>query len=200
MRASSAAAACAACLLFTAAAGAAAPGAAGPAATATRGGSRPAPAGRLDVLRYRAPVPPAWVAQAPASTFRAAQYRVPAAPGATDGEVVVFYFGPGQGGSVAANTGRWASQFAGPHGQPARPAIRTLTVGGMPATIVELTGTYACGVGMGQGAPGKPGQTLLAAVVEAPEGNLTFQLHGDRATVARHRGAFEAMLKGLRAR
>jgi hypothetical protein len=46
------------------------------------------------------------------------------------------------------------------------------------------------------GAP-KPDQTLLAAVIETPEGNVIVQLHGDRATVAAHRSGFEALVSGF---
>ena len=68
---------------------------------------------RVSLLRYSVPVPAHWQAQPPASSYRLAQFRVPAAPGATDGEVVVFHFGAGQGGSAAANIERWSSQFTG---------------------------------------------------------------------------------------
>ena len=112
--------------------------------------------------------------------------------------MVVFYFGRGQGGSAAANAERWASQFTGADGKPVQPKIATLSVQGMAATVVELNGSYARGVGMGPiGAP-KPDQTLLAAVIETPEGNVIIQLHGDRATVVQHRAGFEAMVKGFR--
>jgi hypothetical protein len=37
---------------------------------------------------------------------------------------------------------------------------------------------------------------LLAAIVEAPEGNVIFQLHGDRATVEANRRAFVEMVRG----
>jgi hypothetical protein len=42
----------------------------------------------------------------------------------------------------------------------------------------------------------KPDQILLAAIVEAPEGNVIFQLHGDRATVEANRRAFVEMVRG----
>src|SRR5215468_7200472 len=49
-------------------------------------------------------VPAGWVEQAPTSSMRKAQFLLPRAPGdQADGELVVFYFGPGQGGSVEAN-------------------------------------------------------------------------------------------------
>jgi hypothetical protein len=152
---------------------------------------------RVTLLRYSVPVPAAWEPQPPASSFRLAQFRVPAAPGASDGEVVVFHFGAGQGGSAAANLARWTSQFSGTEGKPASANSETSNIGGLPATLVELAGTYARGVGGRTGAP-KPDQMLLAAVVEAPEGNVIFQLHGDRATVEANRRAFADMVKGWR--
>ena len=85
-------------------------------------------------------------------------------------------------------------------GRPVRPKVERFEAGGMPATLVELTGRYARQLGMSAGAEAKPGQTLLAAVVESPEGNLTFQLHGDQATVEQHRKGFVAMVKGLKRR
>lgn len=150
---------------------------------------------RVSLLRYTVPVPAQWQAQPPASNFRLAQFRVPAAPGAADGEVVVFHFGAGQGGSAAANIARWTSQFSGAAGQPVSPRAEAFTVGTLPATLVELSGSYARGVGGVSGAP-RPDQTLLAAVVEAPEGNVIFQMHGDRATVEANRRAFVEMVKG----
>ncbi len=62
-------------------------------------------------------------------------------------------------------------------------------------TVVDLSGTYARGVGGIDGAP-KPNQKLLAALVEAPEGNVIFQLHGDGATVEANRPAFFHMIHG----
>lgn len=150
---------------------------------------------RVNLLRYSVPVPSHWQAQPPASNFRLAQFRVPGARGASDGEVVAFHFGAGQGGSAAANTARWVSQFTGANGQPVVPTAETFKVAALVVTLVELRGTYARSVGSVSGAP-KPDQVLLAAIVEAPEGNVIFQLHGDRATVEANRRAFLEMVRG----
>lgn len=154
--------------------------------------------GHFVILDYAAPVPAVWKAETPASNYRAGQYRVPAAKGAADGELVVFYFGKGKGGSVAANAERWVSQFTTADGKPVAPKLGTTSVAGMPVTTVELNGSYSRGVGMGPQGEAKPNQTLLVAVIETPDGNVTIQLHGDRATVAQHRKAFEAMVRGFR--
>lgn len=156
--------------------------------------------GRFAFLRYAAPVPKSWQSVQPSSSFRAAQYRVPGDDGGSDGEAVVFYFGKGQGGPVAANIDRWVSQFLPVDGRPVQPKTESLDVKGLPVTVVELNGSYARGVGMGPIGAAKPNQTMLAAVIETPDGNLTVQLHGDQATVARHRAGFTAMVKGFEVR
>lgn len=172
-------------------------------AAIARGASAAAKAGgsettKVQLLDLTAAVPSAWVAERPASSMRLAQFRVPAASGSGEAEFVVFYFGQGQGGSVDANIARWQAQFSSPDGKPFAPKIERFTVGNMPVTVAELTGTYARSVGMGGGEPAKPDQTLLAAVLEAPKGNLWIQLHGPRATVGANREAFLAMLRGIK--
>jgi hypothetical protein len=170
-----------------------------PAAGAAANKPAGAQAERFVFRNYGAPVPGNWQPQPPASSFRAAQYIVPAASGAGEGEAVVFYFGKGQGGSVAANTERWVSQFSTADGKPVKPKIETLSVNGLPATLIELNGSYARGVGMGPAGAPKANQTLLTAVIESPDGNFTIQLHGDKATVERHRKGFNAMVRGFNA-
>ena len=171
---------------------------AAPAISQGTGGA--APAARFEFLDYTAPVPADWEPLPPTSRFRAAQFRVPAAPGAAPAEAIVYYFGKGQGGTAAANAARWASQFKSADGKAVEPKIETLAAGGMPATIVELSGSYARGIGMAQGVEATPGQTLLAAVIESPQGNVTIQLHGDQATVEQGRAGFMAMVRGFRGR
>ena len=165
-----------------------------PAATA------PARAGAANVrlLDLTAPVPGAWVAQPPASTMRLAQFRVPGKSGQDDAECVVFYFGEGQGGSAEANIARWQGQFSTSDGKAVKALVRHFKVSGLPVTTAELTGTYARSLGMGPSGAPAPDQTLLASVLETPKGNLFFQLHGPRATVAVNREAFLTMLRGIK--
>ena len=54
--------------------------------------------------------PSGWIS-AP-KPMRTANYTIPAAAGdARDGEMAVYYFGPGQGGGCEANVRRWLGQF-----------------------------------------------------------------------------------------
>ena len=139
-----------------------------------------------------------WQEQQPTSTMRLLQYQVAGAAGAGNATFVVYYFGAGQGGSNAANIERWQSQFTTADGGPVEPVVTTSKAGDMPVTLVELRGSYARSLGMGQRVEAQPDQTLLAAIVETPNGNLFVQLHGPTATVATARGGFEAFLAGLR--
>ena len=150
------------------------------------------------LLGLESAVAPGWEAEQPTSTMRLLQYRVPGREGAGNAAFVVYYFGPGQGGSNAANVERWQSQFTTADGAPDEPVITTSKAGDLPVTLVELRGSYARSVGMGQGVDAQPDQTLLAGIVETPKGNLFAQLHGPTATVAPARPAFEAFLAGLR--
>lgn len=150
------------------------------------------------LLDFESSVGAGWEQEQPSSTMRLLQYRIPSAAGAGNAAFVAYYFGAGQGGSNEANIERWRSQFTTADGGPVEPVIRTSMAGGLPVTLVELRGSYARSVGMGQRVDAQPDQTLLAAIVETPKGNLFVQLHGPTATVAAARADFEAFLAGLR--
>ena len=141
-------------------------------------------------------VPEGWVAETPSSSMRRAQYRVPGPGG--DGQCVVFYFGPGQGGGAMANAQRWAGQFAQPDGRPASEAMKTelVEVNGVRVLTVEVTGNYTGGMG-------SPGQALenamlLGAIAEGPDANWFFKLTGPEATLRQQKAAFEALYGSLR--
>jgi hypothetical protein len=143
--------------------------------------------------------PKDWVEETPTSALRKAQYKVPGPGG--DGECVVFYFGPGQGGDPMSNAQRWASQFKKADGSPAMDQVKTsaLEVGDMAVLEVEVTGTYSAGMTMRmQPAEDKPGYMLLGAVAEGPDANWFFKLTGPEKTVRAQRAAFERMVKSLK--
>ena len=152
----------------------------------------------IEIIGLKAELPTAWVEQQPSSSMRVAQYLVPGENEDEYAEFIVFYFGPGQGGSVNDNIARWQSQFSTTEGTLVTPAVETLVVHGMPATIAEFNGNYARAVGMGHGGAGTPGQTLIAAIVETPHGNLNIQLHGPTSVVSAHREAYLSFIKSMR--
>jgi hypothetical protein len=137
--------------------------------------------------------PPTWIAQTPRPP-REMQFIAPGRAEANPAEVTAFFFGPGQGGSRDMNIARWEGQFSNEDGTPAKAGITDgLTDGGLACTFVELEGTYAA---MGQPKPVE-NQKMIAAVVDAPSGNVFFRLVGPAETVDDHAEAFRAMVTSL---
>lgn len=150
------------------------------------------------LLGYRTTVPAGWVSAQPSSSMRLAEYKVPGAAGTLPVEIVVYFFGPGQGGSPEANLERWKSQFSNPSGGPVQETVAHETVRGMPYTIAEYRGTYARGVGMGSSADAaRPDHILIAVVAETPKGTLFFQCFGPSAAVEKQRAACLSFARGL---
>jgi hypothetical protein len=113
-------------------------------------------------------------------------------------EVVVYYFGKGQGGSIDANLERWHSQFSNPDGSPVQEK-RTTLAGAFPITVAEYRGTYARGVGTGSDADAaRPNNMLIAVVAETPRGTLFFQCFGPIARVEAQREAYLQFAQGLK--
>ena len=142
--------------------------------------------------------PKAWSVSPSASSMRVVTYRVPAAMGDVDpGEVAVFYFGPGKGGSTQANVDRWLSQFQPEKGSagPGKPV--SMNVGAIPVTIVTTEGTYSSGMPGGAMAP-KPGWALRGGIAEGPQGPVFFKLVGPKKTVLASTSEFDAFLKTLK--
>ncbi|WP_396219260.1 hypothetical protein [Gemmatimonas sp.] len=150
-------------------------------------------------LEYRTTVPAGWVASTPSSSMRLAEYRVPATGSAIPVEIVVYFFGPGQGGSSQANLDRWKSQFSNPAGGDVAETVRRDTTGAFPLTVAEYSGTYARGTGAGS-APdaARPGHKLIAVVAETPRGTLFFQCFGPVAAVDAQRAVYLQFVRGLR--
>jgi hypothetical protein len=128
--------------------------------------------------------------------MRAATYRISPAPGDSAGtECAVYFFGPGEGGSPAANVERWKNQVLGPDDKPAKAKISHRTIHGLPVTTVDSEGAYT-----GMGGPMAPTRTvnrsyrLIGAIVEAPAGNVFLKFAGPAKTVTMNESKFEQML------
>lgn len=136
----------------------------------------------------------------PKSAMRKASYEVPRAKGDTeDGELAVFYFGPGQGGGIDANVDRWVKQFADVAPGDVKRADRQAN--GLRQHTVEIgNGTFDAGQ-MAMGAPGGPKKNyaLDGAIVEAPSGAYFFKMTGPARTIAAAHGAFLQLLDSVRA-
>jgi hypothetical protein len=145
--------------------------------------------------------PATWTQEQPSNAMRMAQYRVPAAGGDTeDGECVVFYFGPGQGGDAPSNVARWVSMFSTPAGGPVEGKVSEQKLGDKLVTRIEAAGTYQPTAMMMGGPPPsrKPGSLMLGAIVPGADANWFFRCIGPQKTIAANRGAFDGFIASVK--
>jgi len=143
--------------------------------------------------------PPGLTRVPPKNAMRKASYEVPKVDGDTEnGELAVFYFGPGQGGGIEQNVDRWVKQFSDIQPSDVKRADRQAN--GLREHTVEISsGTFDGGMpGMGTAGP-KKNYALEGAIVEAPSGAYFFKMTGPAKTVAAARGAFLQLLDSVRA-
>jgi len=152
----------------------------------------------VTLLDYKAAIPPGWVTAPATSSMRLAQYTIPGPDNSVAAEVVIYFFGKGQGGDVEANLTRWQAQFSNPDGSAVYEKVARDSTGAFPITVAEYRGTYARGIGAGDAANAKPGQSLVALIAETPRGTLFFQLFGATAGVTPQRAALVAFAKSMK--
>ena len=142
--------------------------------------------------------PSTWKTEAP-RPMRAATYAVPPATGdPVGGECAVYYFGPGQGGSVEANLDRWKNQVTTSDAKPANAKIAKRTIHQLPITTIDSTGDYS-GMGgpMAQAKSVTRNYRLLGAIIEGPSGNVFIKFTGPAKTVGANQAAFEQLLNSF---
>jgi hypothetical protein len=142
--------------------------------------------------------PPSFKRVPPSNPMRKASYVVPRASGdAEDGELTVFYFGPGQGGSIDANVDRWVGQFGQVKPGDVKRADREAN--GLRQHTVELeSGTFSAGMGMGGGGKAKENFGLVGGIVESPSGAYFFKMTGPSKTVKQAKPEFYKLLDSVK--
>lgn len=150
-------------------------------------------------VQYDAPA--GWVSEP--KPMRTANYRIPAAAGDRhDGEMAVYYFGPGQGGGVEANVRRWLGQFVNPDGTALAPGAADRidqVVNGLRVTVLDVRGTYLFKpFPMAPRATPMPGYRMLAAIVQGPDAPIFFKLTAAAKTAAQAEPAFRKVIASLR--
>lgn len=168
----------------------------------------------LDALRTAAPapapgntltytVPDTWKPVPVRSSMRTGQFRLPAvSEDAEDATLIVFYLGPGGGGSTEANIARWRGQFSLSDGEPIpdEQIVReTFQANGLEITLLDVAGRFQPGALHFGGSlpPPKDNYRLLAAVVEGPGGPWFIKATGPSDAMAEHREAFVAFLQSM---
>ena len=152
--------------------------------------------GRQMLGPLSAVAPKGWVAQQPSSSMRVAQYGLPGPAG--EATLGIFFFGPGQGGSVEANIERWFGQFKQEDGTPAQGGRWTRQVGDIEITGVDVSGTFSAGMGMGDTTP-QVGYRMLGAIAVHRSGTVFFKMTGPAQTVGQWADSFDEFLGSLQA-
>jgi hypothetical protein len=159
----------------------------GPGGLAPQSAASSAPSSQSAAGDVSYKVPEGWTVEKPSSEMRLAQYKLPKADGdAEDALLVVFYFGPAQGGTTEANIDRWVNQVKQPDGSDSKGKAKTqsLTVNGLKVTTVDVLGTYSGGMST-DSAPKDSNSIyrLRGAVIETPKGSYFVKLTGPEKTV-----------------
>lgn len=140
-------------------------------------------------------VPEAWQRVPPSSSMRIAEYAAPFPEGGEGATLAVF---KGNMGSVDANVQRWFGQFTQADGSPARGRRWTLeTEGGLRATMVDVSGTFRDGMGMGE-APLREGYRMLGAILEAGGTTWYLKFTGTGRAVSAHEEGFDSLVRSMR--
>lgn len=145
---------------------------AGPVAAPAVAGSASTDGPVVSALGVSLTLPAGWKQNAPSSQMRLAEAIVADASGDPAKACVVVF--STAGGSVEENIARWSGQVLDAEGKPAVAKSESRTVGGMKATVVEFTGSFA---GMGD-AGRKQNWMLRGAIIETPAGLLFIKMNG----------------------
>ncbi len=142
-------------------------------------------------------VPNGWESVKPGSSMRYAQYRVPGLGG--DGECIVYYFGPGQGGDPQGNAVRWARQFSQPDGSDPVAAMKVeeLEGGRVDVLVVSTRVTYSGGMAMMGETKQLTDYALLGGIAKGVDAFWFYKFTGPAVTVDGNRSAFEEMMRSV---
>jgi len=138
--------------------------------------------------------PKGWQTAPPATAMRAAQWTIPGREEGQNGEVVAFFFGPGQGGDAKSNVARWGTTVTTPQGVPAvgHTTIRRAGPdGSITVTELDIYGTYSNAMA----APGLPATPLpdyglIGVILDYSGGPIFLRLTGPEPLVRRQLAAF----------
>lgn len=136
-------------------------------------------------------VPGSWKQEEPSSSFRKAQFSIPAAQGdEKPAEFVVYSFG-GAAGGVDANVKRWIGQFE-PEGRKAKVVMGEAKQG--KYVLADISGTYNMPVGppIQRKTEAVPGSRVLAVILAAGDEVYFLKMSGPDKTVAAQADALRA--------
>jgi len=146
--------------------------------------------------------PAKWKAQEITSPFRAYHFILPKEKGDKfDGELIVFRFDKGQGGSVADNVKRWKSMITPPEGKKIDDVskVEEIKIGSAKATVFDASGSYLHKARpMDATGEQRENYRLLGVVLETANGPTFIRVTGPAKTIEAHKKGFDEWLKGMK--
>jgi hypothetical protein len=159
----------------------------------------------IDGLQSRTPAD--WKEEEPpeiSRRMRFKQFRLPRVKGdKDDAELVIFFFGPGGGGSAEANIERWKGLMVPPEGKKIDDVskVEKLKVGAVSVTALDVHGTYLYKerpFDPNAQAVKRPDYRLIGVVFESPKGPYFMRLVGPAKTVEQHKKGFDEWLRAFK--
>ena len=151
----------------------------------------------VEMAGMKSKVPDTWKQEAPTSTMRLTQFKLPKAEGdPEDAQLIIFYF-KGGSGSAEDNLKRQLAKFAG------KPEVKLdkIKIGTHEAPYQDVTGTY-----MAKDRPFDPAAKVtekkdyrqLYVPLVTDQGDFYPTLIGPAKTVEKHKKTFEEFLKNFK--
>lgn len=125
------------------------------------------------------------------SPMRQAHLRIEEGDAVAD--IAFFHFGPGQGGGVDANIGRWFSQFQ-EEIEAIHPRVEQVELNGTPVSFVRAEGSYNTAL-PGQPPVYEPGTGLFGAILESDQGDVFVRMTGPSDLVEAAAADFRAFIE-----
>ncbi len=141
-------------------------------------------------LRWSAPT--SWEKTKPASSMRAAEFKVHG----SGGEATVAFFANIQG-DAQSNIERWRGQFIDSGGGSPDAQTQQRTISGCKVWLTSLSGTYKGGT-MGGPAEDMPNAALRGAIIDGPQGMIFIKFTGPEATINENEAVWNTMVNGMR--
>jgi len=136
----------------------------------------------IDVSEFTFKYGEPWIRQQVSSPMRAGQLTYDHKDeNLKDVDLVIYFFGAGQGGGIQANIDRWIGQFEG----TPKYTIDKKDLGGKEVTFLEASGTYMESMGgpFSSSKTAQPDFTMLAAILPSDQGAVFLKLTGPNASV-----------------
>jgi hypothetical protein len=156
----------------------------------------------LDGLKSRAPAD--WAEEKPNSRFRVAQFRLePVKDDKDKGEIVIFYFGEGGGGTVKENIKRWKDMFIPPEGKRIDDVakVEEKKFNKLSATYFDVNGTYLFKerpFDPNSRVSRRPNYRMIKVILQTKHGPYYFSLVGPADTAASYKKGFDEWLEGFK--